>query len=99
MWRRVEKGVPHDGPERRFGDTMIGLRDPHGLRLELVGSRAVAGEPGWAGDVPAEHAIRGFFGVTLWLGHPAATAEGVSAGVRVAAEATQGTPDRFSRAG
>src|SRR5260370_34715097 len=95
--RLVEKGVPHDAPEKRFGDTLIGLRDPHGLRLELVGSRAVAGEPGWAAEVPAEHAIRGFFGVTLWLEHPAATAEGLSAVLGVAAKASEECRERVGR--
>jgi len=87
--RLVEKGVPHDAPEKRFGETLIGLRDPHGLRLELVGSRAVAGEPGWAGDVPAEHAIRGFHGITLWVNGDPGTQALLTGplGFRVAAEA------------
>jgi glyoxalase family protein len=37
--RLVEKSVAHGAPEKRFGETVIGLRDPDGQRLELVGSR------------------------------------------------------------
>jgi len=94
--RLVEKGVPHDAPEKRFGETVIGLRDPHGLRLELVGSRAAAAEPGWASEVPAEHAIRGFFGVTLWLEHPAATAAVLTEVLGFVAKGSQESRQRFT---
>jgi len=98
--RLVEKGVPHDAPERRFGEPVIGLRDPNGLRLELVGSRAAAAEPGWAGaEIPAEHAIRGFFGVTLWLENPAATAEVLAEVLGFVAKASEDSRQRFAAPG
>jgi len=51
----------------RFGDTVLQFDDPDGLPLELVArDDAPAGDPP-AGPVPADHAIRGFFGVTLTL--------------------------------
>jgi glyoxalase family protein len=60
-------GVDHDAPTERFGDTVVPFRDPDGLRFELVArSDAPDGDPP-EGSVPAEHAIRGFFGVTLSL--------------------------------
>jgi glyoxalase family protein len=96
--RLVEKAVPHDAPEKRFGDTVIGLRDPHGLRLELVGTRA-ASEPGWAGEVPAEHAIRGFFGVTLWLENPAPTAAVLTEVFGFAPKKSEESRQRFSGEG
>ncbi|WP_436912002.1 VOC family protein [Halosimplex marinum] len=70
--RLGSEGVAHEGPYERFGDTVIAFEDPDGLPLELV-ARADApdGDPP-DGPVPAEHAIRGFFGVTLSL----ATASG-----------------------
>lgn len=54
-------------PRERFGDPVVPFRDPDGLPLELV-ARADApdGDPP-DGPVPVEHAIRGFFGVTLSL--------------------------------
>ncbi|GAB3420039.1 ring-cleaving dioxygenase [Haloparvum alkalitolerans] len=52
----------------RFGDPVVAFEDPDGLPLELVG-RADAPEPNLPeSPVPEEHAIRGFFGVTLALG-------------------------------
>jgi glyoxalase family protein len=66
--RLADAGVDADAPRERFGDTVIQFRDPDGLPLELVArTDAPAGEPP-AGPVPAEHAVRGFFGVTLTLG-------------------------------
>lgn len=51
----------------RFGDRVVAFEDPDGLPLELVG-RADAPEPNLPeSPVPEEHAIRGFFGVTLAL--------------------------------
>jgi glyoxalase family protein len=65
--RLESEGVDLDEPRERFGDTVIPFRDPDGLPLELV-ARADApdGDPP-EGPVPDEHAIRGFFGVTLSL--------------------------------
>ncbi|GAB6861497.1 ring-cleaving dioxygenase [Haloplanus litoreus] len=51
----------------RFGDAVLRFQDPDGLPLELVAREdAPAGDPP-EGPIPAEHAIRGFFGVTLTL--------------------------------
>ncbi|HEX8662469.1 MAG TPA: ring-cleaving dioxygenase [Beijerinckiaceae bacterium] len=72
--RFVEKGVPHEAPEKRFGETVLPFRDPDGMPLALVGSGGAEGEPAWSGGgVPAEHAIRGFAGVTLMLDDAAPT--------------------------
>ena len=98
--RLVEKSVPHDALEPRFGATVIGLRDPDGLRLELVASRAVAAEPGWAdAGIPTEHAIRGFFGVTLWLEDPGRTADVLKAVLGFAAKDAEDSRQRFTAAG
>ena len=57
-------GVTFDGVKTRFGEEVLTLLDPDGLRLELV-ARADS-RPAWVGGpVPAEHAVRGFDGVTL----------------------------------
>jgi len=66
--RLIEKGVPHDAIEKQFGESVLSFTDPHGLRLALVGVAAAASEPAWSnGEIPAEHAIRGFHDVTLML--------------------------------
>ncbi|MFL6326303.1 MAG: VOC family protein, partial [Nitrososphaeraceae archaeon] len=59
------------GPTKRFGDTeeVLTLYDPDGLELELVANSSAAEERThhvWKeGPIPIEHAIRGFYSVTL----------------------------------
>jgi len=68
MHRFTEKGVVHEAPEKRFGESVLPFSDPDGMSLALVGVADEAGEPGWNGsEVAAEHAIRGLHGVTLLL--------------------------------
>lgn len=65
--RLAEADVDVQEPVERFGDTVIPFRDPDGTPLELVArGDAPDGDPP-AGPVPKDHAIRGFFGVTLSL--------------------------------
>lgn len=72
--RLVEKGVKHSMPARRFGETVLSFTDPDGMRLALVGVPDAEAEPGWsANDIPAEHAIRGFHGVSLLVKDAAPT--------------------------
>jgi glyoxalase family protein len=73
--RLVEKGVAHQAPIKRFGETVLAFKDPDGLSLALVGVAGAEGEPAWSGgDVPSEHALRGLHGVTLLLGDAGPTA-------------------------
>ena len=73
--RLADAGVDADDPRERFGDTVIPFRDPDGLPLELVARvDAPDGDPP-EGPVPADRAIRGFFGVTLSLAAAGATAD------------------------
>ena len=55
-------GAGRDAVSERFGARVLGLRDPHGQRLELV-------EGEGRGD-----ALTGFHSVTLWVADPAPTA-------------------------
>lgn len=61
------KGVKHNAIESFNGRSILRFEDPEGQRLTLVDDGGVAFEGEvWDGvDVPAEHAIRGFFGVML----------------------------------
>jgi glyoxalase family protein len=64
--RLTEKGVLVEHTGKRFAEDVLTFADPDGMKLELV-AHADAPEivaPRYA-DVPAEHAIRGFFGVTM----------------------------------
>jgi len=73
--RFVEKGIPHQAPERRFGEQVLPFTDPDGMELALVGIPDAEQEPGWSnGDIPTEHTIRGFQGLTLLLDSAAKTA-------------------------
>lgn len=72
--RFVEKGVSHDTPVKRFGETVLQFQDPDGMRLSLVGVPGIENEAAWeGGGIPVDAAIRGFHGVTLLLEDAAAT--------------------------
>jgi predicted esterase/catechol 2,3-dioxygenase-like lactoylglutathione lyase family enzyme len=67
MGRLTEKRIGFEGPMDRFGERVLRFKDPDGLQLELVTDPAAGDREGWSGsEVPAEHALRGFHGVTLW---------------------------------
>ncbi len=67
-------GVSFTGPTRRLDEQVISLADADGIRLELVAHPGAEDRPGWPeGPVPHEHAVRGFYGVTLSLADSTAT--------------------------
>lgn len=76
MERLGSRGVAFEGPVSRLGERAITIRDPDGMVLELV-SAPVADLPAPASSVPAEHAIRGFHGTTIWTEGPAEATEKV----------------------
>jgi glyoxalase family protein len=59
----------------RFEETVLTFPDPDGMKIEIVGhtDAAPANPPRFA-SIPPEHALRGFFGVTLFLKSSAETA-------------------------
>lgn len=66
MERFSDFGIPYDPPYARFEEEVLTFYDPDGLLLELVANEEAAPERIWnGGPVPPEHALRGFFGVTL----------------------------------
>jgi glyoxalase family protein len=65
--RFIEKGVAHQPPEKRFGEWVLSFVDADGMSLALVGIAGAEQEKAWSnGDVPSQHAIRGFQGVTRY---------------------------------
>jgi glyoxalase family protein len=67
MQRLTDRKILVERSGRRFQEDVLTLADPDGMKLEIV-AHADAGEvnaPRFA-SVPPEHAIRGFFGVTLY---------------------------------
>ncbi len=74
--RLTEAGVLVEHTGVRFassngGEDVLTLADPDGMKLELVGHASLTGTAAPAShapctsDVPVEHSIRGFFGVTM----------------------------------
>ena len=73
--RLLTRGVPYQGPSRRFDEQVLAFRDPDGLLLEIVATaRTDAVEPWRDGPVAAEHAVRGLHGVSVWEDGDAGTA-------------------------
>jgi glyoxalase family protein len=68
-WERrlLSAGTPVERSGKRFDEQVLTLADPDGLKLELVAHSelAAAGRAWKDASVPAEHAIRGFYSVTL----------------------------------
>lgn len=95
--RLARLGVPTDRPADRFDGAVLGFADPDGLRVELVAHDG-DDRSGWDGaaDVPAEHAVRGLFGVTLTEAGADATVDLLTGtlGFRLAAE--DGARSRFA---
>jgi glyoxalase family protein len=95
--RLDDAGVDRDEPIERFGDTVVPFRDPDGLELELVGTDAPDGDPP-EGPVPPEHAIVGFFGVTLTVADDRGMA-GLLEAMGYAEKAHEGPRTRYEAAG
>jgi glyoxalase family protein len=64
--RLTAKGILFERSGKRFTEEVLTLPDPDGMKIEIVGhDDAGAVKAPRFSDVPAEHAIRGFFGVTM----------------------------------
>ena len=64
--RLIEHGVLVEHTGKRFNEEVLTFPDPDGMKLEIVAhADAGSANPSRDAGVPAEHAIRGFFGVTL----------------------------------
>ncbi|MFC4166251.1 ring-cleaving dioxygenase [Teichococcus aestuarii] len=91
--RLVNHGVQRTG---RLGETLLAFRDPDGMHLALVGLPGIEAEPAWEnGEIPAEHAIRGFHGVSLLVGDAAPTGAILSDVFGFAAAGREGETHRF----
>jgi glyoxalase family protein len=94
--RLIERGVAHDPPVKRFGATTLAFRDQDGTRLALTGVKGLEATPEWsAGGVPAEHAIRGFHGVSLLLAEAGPTAAILTDVFGFAAGGSEGATQRY----
>lgn len=67
-------GVAFDGPRARFDEEVIVFDDPDGLQIELVAHDSNTNRGTYDNRViPAEHSLRGFWGVTMASIRPHAT--------------------------
>lgn len=64
--RILAAGVPAERDDDRFGERILTFHDPDGMRIELVGTVDVHDyQMPRTSNIGADHAIRGFHGVTL----------------------------------
>jgi glyoxalase family protein len=64
--RLREQGILVENTGKRLSEEVLTFPDPDGMKLEIVGHHnAAPANASRFADVPAEHAIRGFYGVTL----------------------------------
>jgi catechol 2,3-dioxygenase-like lactoylglutathione lyase family enzyme len=98
--RLATQGVPFERPGKRFGLTTVSLRDPDGMVLELVADPAAGARAGWeGGTVPAEHAVRGVHGVTLWVNGAEGTARMLTETLGFGHLGDEGSTSRFAAEG
>ena len=88
-------GVVFEAPRSRFDEEVLALLDPDGLRLELVTREDDGRAPWTGGPVPAEHALRGFDGVTLTEWNPEVTSEVLTGTLGFRQAGQQGDRFRF----
>ena len=76
MERLAEEGVDFDDPSERFGERMVGVSDPDGMRVELIETETRgSSSPGESSDGALERPRDdGFHSVTLWILDPTPTA-------------------------
>lgn len=73
--RLTAHGVVAGEVQTRLGTAVLPFHDPDGMPLELIASGEQGRFQPWAdGPVPAAYMLRGFHGVTLWLGDVEPTA-------------------------
>src|SRR5215204_6479372 len=54
MGRLAEDAIDFEGPSGRFGERMVALTDPDGLRIELIEAGGPSGADGGADGAPAD---------------------------------------------
>jgi glyoxalase family protein len=98
FWKRrlEEHGVEAHGPIEMFGERVLAFEAPDGLALELTAHKDAVRRQGWGlGSVPAEHAIRGFHGVTVAVQAPERTVSLLTGTLGFRATGEEGTRSRF----
>jgi catechol 2,3-dioxygenase-like lactoylglutathione lyase family enzyme len=98
--RLLAQGIKYEGPARRFDEQVLAFSDPDGLLLELVAASRAAGTDPWSdGPLPAEHAIRGLHGTTIWEDGETGSAEFLTRTMGFEPAGEDGNLLRFQSAG
>lgn len=98
--RFVEKGVAHERPIKRFGETVLAFRDLEGMRLAVVGVKGLDSSPSWeGGGVPSEYAIRGLHSISLLISDGGPTAEVLTNVFGFQAQGSEATTHRYRAQG
>src|SRR5215204_1220859 len=86
----------------RFGDTVLSIVDPHGMRLALTESGAPHRRPfaPWSGSpIPEARQIRGLYGAQVWERDQASTAAFITSALGFKEIAREGEWTRYGFAG
>ena len=99
--RLIEKGVDHDPPAKRFGETTLAFKDRDGTRLALAGVKGAEEAPGWSarGSAARNTAIRGFHSVSLLLAEAGPTAAILTDVFGFVADGGEGVTQRYRAPG
>jgi glyoxalase family protein len=69
-------GISLSEKQSRFGEDVFSFSDPDGMQVEFIINDERAAVQHWSnGPIPAEHALRGFHGVTAWVDQIQPTAD------------------------
>ena len=94
--RLADAAVDFDGPAERFGEQVVTLADPDGIRVELVAHAGAAARHPWSDSpIPAGHAIARIRGVTITVNDAAATARLLTDVLGFRAAGSDGARHRF----
>jgi glyoxalase family protein len=97
--RLAAHGVAVGERQLRFGAEVIPFQDPDGMALELVVREGPASLQHWSGGpIPPEHALRGFFGATLWVAEAQGTADLLTNSLGFTFVGQEGNRSRFQAA-
>ena len=99
FWRQhlARHGIAVSETAPRFGETVLAFDDPDGLPVELITRSTPPPIQVWAdGPIPAEHALRGFHSVTLWVDYAAPSAALLTDILGYAPAGQAGQRQRFS---
>lgn len=81
---------------KRFGDELLQFKDPSGLILEIIGNDEDDRQPWASPEIESEHAIRGFYTVTLSIAELASTFEFLTKEFGFEKIAEEGSHTRFA---